>query len=144
MSTVALLGAGRIGEALLGGLVAAGHDPAGLLAVERDTARADELRDRLGVTAAAPADAARDADVLVVAVKPGDVAGVLAEVHDVLAGRAPDGDRPLVVSLAAGIPSRALEGWLPERTAVVRVMPNTPMLVGRAMCVLSAGTHAGE
>ena len=140
--TVAVLGGGRIGEALLGGLVAAGHAPGGLLVVERVAARADELAGRLGVAATDPADAAGRADVLVVAVKPGDVAAALAEVHEVLAGRSPDGGRPLVISLAAGLPTRVLESWLPAGTAVVRVMPNTPMLVGRAMCVLSAGSHA--
>lgn len=144
MSTVALLGAGRIGEALVGGLVAAGHRPGDLLLVERDAARARALGERHGATVASATDAARAADVLVVAVKPGDVSAALGEVHDVLAGRAPDGDRPLVVSLAAGLPTRALEAWLPGGTAVVRVMPNTPMLVGRAMCVLSAGTHADD
>jgi pyrroline-5-carboxylate reductase len=72
-------------------------------------------------------------------VKPQDVAGVLGEVADVL------GDpRPVVVSLAAGIPTAALERWLPDATPVVRVMPNTPLLVGRAMCVLSPGRHADE
>ncbi|MFC5065427.1 pyrroline-5-carboxylate reductase [Actinomycetospora atypica] len=136
MTTVAVLGGGRIGEALLGGLVAAGHDPATLLVVERDTARADDLTGRLGLTATDAADAAGRADVLVVAVKPQDVQGVLEAV--------PFGRDRLVVSLAAGIPTSALEGWLPDATPVVRVMPNTPMLVGRAMCVLSAGTHADE
>lgn len=144
MTTVAVLGGGRIGEALLGGLVAAGHGADALIVVERATARAEELRDRLGIRLADAADAARDADVLVVAVKPPDVPAALDEVHDVLAGRAPQGDRPLVVSLAAGITTATLEGRLPETTAVVRVMPNTPMLVGRAMCVLSAGRHAGD
>ena len=136
MTTVAVLGGGRIGEALLGGLVAAGHDPATLLVVERDTARADDLTGRLGITATDAADAAERADVLVVAVKPQDVRGVLEAV--------PAGRDRLVVSLAAGIPTSALEAWLPDATPVVRVMPNTPMLVGRAMCVLSAGTHADE
>jgi pyrroline-5-carboxylate reductase len=139
MTTVAVLGGGRIGEALLGGLVAAGHDPATLLVVERDPARADDVAARLGVEVFGAAEAARRADVLVVAVKPQDVARVLGEVGDAL----PE-PRPLVVSLAAGIPTGALERWLPAGTAVVRVMPNTPMLVGRAMCVLSPGTHADE
>jgi pyrroline-5-carboxylate reductase len=139
MTTVAVLGGGRIGEALLGGLVAAGHDPAELLVVERDAARADDVAARLGLEVFGAAEAARRADVLVVAVKPQDVAGVLGEVADVL------GDpRPVVVSLAAGIPTAALERWLPDATPVVRVMPNTPMLVGRAMCVLSPGRHADE
>jgi pyrroline-5-carboxylate reductase len=136
MTTVAVLGGGRIGEALLGGLVAAGHDPASLLVVEKDTARADDLVARLGVVATDAGDAAARADVLVVAVKPQDVRGVLEAV--------PAGRDRVVVSLAAGIPTAALEGWLPAGTPVVRVMPNTPMLVGRAMCVLSPGTHADD
>lgn len=136
MTTVAVLGGGRIGEALLGGLVAAGHDPASLLVVEKDTARADDLVARLGIVVTDAADAAARADVLVVAVKPQDVRGVLQGV--------PAGRERLVVSLAAGIPTTALEGWLPAGTPVVRVMPNTPMLVGRAMCVLSPGAHADD
>ncbi len=139
MTTVAVLGGGRIGEALLGGLVASGHDPAALLVVERDAARADDVAARLGIEVFGAAEAARRADVLVVAVKPQDVAGVLGEVGDALPQ-----PRPVVVSLAAGIPTAALERWLPDGTPVVRVMPNTPMLVNRAMCVLSPGTHADE
>lgn len=139
MTTVAVLGGGRIGEALLGGLVASGHDPAALLVVERDAARADDVAARLGIEVFGAAEAARRADVLVVAVKPQDVAGVLGEVGDALPQ-----PRPVVVSLAAGIPTSALERWLPDGTPVVRVMPNTPMLVNRAMCVLSPGTHADE
>ncbi|HEY2194468.1 MAG TPA: pyrroline-5-carboxylate reductase [Actinomycetospora sp.] len=139
MTTVAVLGGGRIGEALLGGLVASGHDPAALSVVERDAARADDVAARLGIEVVGALEAARRADVLVVAVKPQDVAGVLGEVG----GSLPD-PRPVVVSLAAGIPTAALEEWLPEATPVVRVMPNTPMLVGRAMCVLSPGSHADE
>ncbi len=139
MTTVAVLGGGRIGEALLGGLVAAGHDPAALSVVERDAARADDVAARLGIEVVGAVEAVRRADVLVVAVKPQDVEGVLGEVADALPQA-----RPVVVSLAAGIPTAALERWLPAGTPVVRVMPNTPMLVGRAMCVLSPGTHADE
>jgi pyrroline-5-carboxylate reductase len=142
--TVAVLGGGKIGEALLGGLVAAGRDPGTLLVVEPVASRARELTSRHGVRAVDAAEAARGADVLVVAVKPADVPAALDAVHDALAGRAPGEDRPTVVSLAAGIPTTALETRLPVDTAVVRVMPNTPMLVGRAMCVLSAGAAAGE
>ncbi|MDD7918094.1 pyrroline-5-carboxylate reductase [Actinomycetospora callitridis] len=142
METVAVLGGGKIGEALLGGLVAAGRAPGELLVVEAVAARAAELGERYGIGAVDAAEAARRADVLVVAVKPGDVPTALDQVHDVLADR---GDaRPTVVSLAAGIPTASLEARLPAETAVVRVMPNTPMLVGRAMCVLSPGAAAGE
>src|ERR1700712_1877185 len=106
MTTVAVLGGGRIGEALLGGLVAAGHDPSGLLVVERDTARAEDLVARLGIVATDAGDAPERADVLVAAVKPQDVEGVLRAV--------PAGRDRIVVSLAAGIPTTALEGWLPQ------------------------------
>ncbi|MDD7938140.1 pyrroline-5-carboxylate reductase [Actinomycetospora lutea] len=140
-STVAVLGGGKIGEALLGGLVSAGRAPGSLLVVEAVAARAAELTDRYGIAAVDAPEAARRADVLVVAVKPGDVPAALDQVRDVLAGR---GDRATVVSLAAGIPTAAIEARLPEGTPVVRVMPNTPMLVGRAMCVLSPSTAAGE
>ncbi|GLZ44804.1 pyrroline-5-carboxylate reductase [Actinomycetospora sp. NBRC 106375] len=139
--TVAVLGGGKIGEALLGGLVAAGHAPGSLLVVEPAAARAVEVGDRHGVGVVDAPEAARRADVLVVAVKPAQVPTALDQVHEAVAGRE---DRPIVVSLAAGIPTATLEAHLPAGTAVVRVMPNTPMLVGRAMCVLSAGSAAGE
>ena len=141
-SVVAVLGGGRIGEALLGGLASAGSNE--LWVVERDAGRADDLVARLGVAVTDAGDAARRADVLVVAVKPGDVTAVLAQVRDALGARAAGDAPPLVVSLAAGIPTAAIEAGLPPDHPVVRVMPNTPMLVGRAMCVLSAGAHAGE
>lgn len=137
MSAVAVLGGGKIGEALLGGLVAAGRDPGALLVVEKDEARRDELVARLGIGWTEIGTVGREADVLVVAVKPPDVAGLLAALDDA------SGRLRLVISLAAGIPTSALEAALPAGTPVVRVMPNTPMLVGSAMCVLSPGTHAG-
>ena len=72
------------------------------------------------------------------AVKPQDIVPVLAELAPAL--------RPgtLVVSLCAGLPTSLFEGALPAGTPVVRVMPNTPMLVGEAMSAISPGTHATE
>ena len=136
MGVVAVLGAGKIGEALLSGLLAAGRTTDELVFTERHPERAAELTARLGVAAVAVADAAARAEVLVVAVKPQDIAPVLAELAPVL--------RPgtLVVTLCAGLPIALFEGALPEGTPVVRVMPNTPMLVGEAMSAMSPGTHA--
>src|SRR3954464_14975691 len=138
MGVVAVLGAGKIGEALLAGLLAGGRTTDELLFTERHPERAAELTARLGVTGVDVADAAARAEVLVVAVKPQDIAPVLAELAPVL--------RPgtLVVSLCAGLPTALFEGALPEGTPVVRVMPNTPMLVGEAMSAISAGRHAGD
>ncbi|BBG04860.1 MULTISPECIES: pyrroline-5-carboxylate reductase [Pseudonocardia] len=137
-SRIAVLGGGRIGEALLGGLLAAGREPGDLVVAEKFPARAEELSGALGITAAPVADAVRGAATVVVAVKPQDVVGLLGEVAPVLEPGA------LVVSLCAGLPTSLFEGALPGGTPVVRVMPNTPMLLGAAMCAISAGAHAGD
>lgn len=136
MTRIAVLGAGKIGEALLAGLLAAGTAPDELAFTERHPERAAELSARLKVAALGVAQATERSDVVVVAVKPQDIAPVLAELAPAL--------RPgtLVVSLCAGLPTALFEGALPGGTAVVRVMPNTPMLVGEAMSAVSAGTHA--
>jgi len=136
MGVVAVLGAGKIGEALLAGLLASGRTTDELVFTERHPERAAELTARLGVAGVDVADAAARAEVLVVAVKPQDIAPVLAELAPVL--------RPgtLVVTLCAGLPIALFEGALPEGTPVVRVMPNTPMLVGEAMSAMSPGSHA--
>lgn len=138
MGVVAVLGAGKIGEALLTGLLAAGRTPDDLVFTERHPERAAELSARHGVAALDVAAAAQRAEVIVVAVKPQDIAPVLADLASVL--------RPgtLVVSLCAGLPIALFEGALPPGTSVVRVMPNTPMLVGEAMSAMSPGTHATD
>jgi pyrroline-5-carboxylate reductase len=136
MGVVAVLGAGKIGEALLAGLLAAGRTADDLVFTERHPERAAELSARHGVAAVDVPTVAARAEVIVVAVKPQDIAPVLAELAPAI--------RPgtLVVSLCAGLPIALFEGALPPDTPVVRVMPNTPMLVGEAMSAMSPGTHA--
>ena len=138
MTRIAVLGAGKIGEALLTGLLAAGRSPADLAFTERHPERARELADRLGVPALDVPAAAERSDVLVVAVKPQDIDPLLAELAPAI--------RPgtLVVSLCAGLPTSLYERVLPAGTPVVRVMPNTPMLVGEAMSAISPGSHATD
>lgn len=138
MTRIAVLGVGKIGEALLTGLLASGRPTDELLFTERHPERAAELTARHGVAAVEVAVAAERSDVVVVAVKPQDIAPVLAELGPAL--------RPgtLVVSLCAGLPTALFENALPAGTPVVRVMPNTPMLVGEAMSAVSSGTHATE
>jgi pyrroline-5-carboxylate reductase len=136
MTTIAVLGAGKIGEALLSGLLSAGRSADELLFTERYPDRAAELTKRYGVRAVDTAAAAREAGVLVVAVKPQDIEPLLDDLAPVIT---PD---TLVVSLCAGLPTRLYERRLPSGTPVVRVMPNTPMLVGEAMSAISAGRSA--
>ncbi|HWE89527.1 MAG TPA: pyrroline-5-carboxylate reductase [Pseudonocardiaceae bacterium] len=138
MTTIAVLGAGKIGEALLSGLLQAGRKADELLFTERYPQRCDELTAQYGVRGVTVTDAAEQAGVLVVAVKPQDIEPLLAELATVI--------RPgtLVVSLCAGLPTALYERRLPEHTPVVRVMPNTPMVVGEAMSAISAGKYATE
>lgn len=136
--TIAVLGAGKIGEALLSGLLSAGRAPENLLFTERHPQRRTELTERHGVRAVDVAEAAGLADVLVIAVKPQDIERLLTELRPAL--------RPetLIVSLCAGLPTALYERRLPDGTAVVRVMPNTPLVVGEAMSVMSSGRFATE
>ncbi|MBW4715833.1 pyrroline-5-carboxylate reductase [Saccharothrix obliqua] len=137
-TTIAVLGAGKIGEALLSGLLQGGWAADRLLFTEKHPERAVSLRDRYGVDGTDVAGAAGRADVLVVAVKPQDIGPLLDELAPVV--------RPgvLIVSLCAGLPTSLFEARLPGGTPVVRVMPNTPMVVGQAMSAISAGRFAGE
>ncbi len=138
MTTIAVLGAGKIGEALLSGMIAAGRSPDDLMFTERYPDRAALLEKTYRVRAVDTATAVRKADVLVVAVKPQDIDPLLAE----LAGLV--GSGTLVVSLCAGLPTALYERRLPDGVPVVRVMPNTPILVGEAMSVMSGGRFATE
>ena len=135
---IALLGVGKLGEALLSGLLRAGRPAEQLLAAERHEGRAAEIAEKYGVPTASPAEAVARADVVLLAVKPQDMKAALREITDAV--------RPgtLVVSMAAGIPTTLVEAELAEGTAVVRVMTNTPVFVDEAMSALSAGTHAAE
>lgn len=138
MTSIAVLGGGKIGESLLSGLIGAGWSRDELRFTERYPDRAAELTAGYGVAAVEVADAARGADVLVIAVKPQDIDPLLAELAANVTGR------ELVVSMCAGLPTSLFERTLPAGTSVVRVMPNTPMLVGEAMCAISGGTHAQD
>jgi pyrroline-5-carboxylate reductase len=135
---IALLGAGKMGQAVLAGLLAAGQDPDDLVVSERVPAAAAHVSERYGVAVRAASDAVADADAVVVVVKPNDVFGLLDEIGPHLRAEA------VVLSLAVGLTTQALAAHLPVGTPLVRVMPNTPALVGAGMSVISAaaGTSA--
>ena len=135
---IAILGAGKMGEALISGLLRAGRNPSDVIVVVRRPARADQLRDTYGVAAQSAADAVKTAETLVIAVKPQDMSVLLEDI----APHVP-ADR-LVISVAAGIPTAMIERRLGAEIPVVRVMSNTPVHVDEAMSVISAGRYAGE
>ncbi len=136
--TVAIIGAGVMGESLLSGLIRSGRRAEDLLVGEKRRARATELEDRYGVAVVTNVEAARRADTLMLVVKPQDMGDLLDELSPVVA------PGQLVVSLAAGITTAFIESRLPAGVAVVRVMPNTPALVDEGMAAISRGSHCDE
>ena len=135
---IAILGAGKMGEALLSGVLRAGRRPAELLVTARRSERAALLHERYGVQVATNAEAAKTAGTLILAVKPQDMGSLLDEIgRHIPAGT-------LVISMAAGITTSFIEARVGEGVPVVRVMSNTPVHVDEAMSVISAGSHASE
>lgn len=136
--TVAFLGVGVMGEALLSGLVQAGRPVSELLVAEKRPERAAELTERYGIEVVDTAEAVKRADTVLLVVKPQDIGALLDEV----AASARPGQ--LFVSIAAGITTSFVESRLPDGVAVVRAMPNTPALVGEGMSAASPGSHVTE
>lgn len=128
-----IVGGGKMGEALLGGLVRAGWARADeLVVVELLTDRHPELRAAWpGLTVTTEPVAGVDA---IVAVKPAGVADVCERLGSLGVRR--------VLSIAAGVPIAAIEAALGADAAVVRAMPNTPALVGCGASAIAPGTHA--
>jgi pyrroline-5-carboxylate reductase len=135
MVVLQVIGGGRMGEALVGGLVRAGTVAApDVLVVEPVAARRDALADLLpGVGLAADPVAAEGT---VIAVKPADVPAACRAAATAGSGR--------VLSIAAGVTTAALEAELAAGTPVVRAMPNTPALVGQGAAAIAAGSSATD
>ena len=130
-----LIGGGRMGEALLGGLLAAGWaSPGELAVVEKIPDRRAELSGHFdGVTVTD--DPLERADA-VLAVKPDDVASAGSRLREAGVAR--------VLCIAAGVTTAALESVLDDGARVIRAMPNTPALVGSGAAAIAAGRHATE
>jgi pyrroline-5-carboxylate reductase len=134
---LAVIGGGRMGEAIVGGLIASGFCDAGDVTVaEPDGARRAALSQSYGVSVVATgAEALDGARVALIAVKP-------QVIDSVVRSLSADIGSAIVCSIAAGITTARLESLLPDGCAVVRVMPNTPALVGAGMALVSGGGTA--
>lgn len=142
---IAILGTGSMGKAILSGLLAAGTSPANVRVTTKSKASADAISSNHGVQAtalesdtAANSSTAKDADLVILAVKPNMILETLSEVAAVLK---PD---CLVVSVAAGITTAAMEEQLSGNAAVVRAMPNTPSVVGLGVTGISKGSNVSD
>ena len=134
-----------MGTAILSGLLASGFPAEKVTITTKSAESAQKLADELGVNAisleaqsTANQDAVQNADVVLVAVKPAYVVEVLKKAADKLNQDA------LVISVAAGITTASMEAVLPNTVAVVRSMPNTPAIVGRAVTGISTGSRVTD
>ncbi|MDP1877164.1 MAG: pyrroline-5-carboxylate reductase [Actinomycetota bacterium] len=130
---VAVLGGGVMGETLASGLLRRLNPRPSVVVAEKRRERAEELQARHGVDLAEPATAVAEADVILLAVKPQDVGGLLDDISGIVLADA------LVISVCAGITTAFIEERLPAGIAVVRAMPNTPARVDRGTTGVSPG-----
>jgi pyrroline-5-carboxylate reductase len=137
MQRIAIIGGGRIGEALLSGLVSSGWND--IVVTARTKTRVDALHERYSVDATTSnPEAIGGAAVVVIAVKPQDIDALLAEIGPLL-------DRKqLLVTVAAAIQTSYIEARIADGVPVVRAMPNAPSTVHEGMAGIAAGAHAGD
>ena len=137
-TTLAVLGAGKIGETLIRGLLEAGAiEPTRVRVTAAHLERTATLVRELGVIPApSNRDAVRDAQLVLLCVKPQQVPAVVSEIADALE------PRHLLVSVAASVGTRAIEKHLSTAVPVVRAMPNTPVLLKQGMTAIAPGSHA--
>ena len=136
---IAFIGGGQMAEALIGGLLAGGHClPDAIWATDPVSSRRDRLKSRFGILVGDDNRAAVAwADIVLLAVKPPTLPGVLKEIESDLAGR-------LMVSIAAGVTIQAIQRQTKSSAAIVRAMPNQPALVREGVTALSAGSDLSE
>jgi pyrroline-5-carboxylate reductase len=142
---IAIIGAGSMGGAILSGLIAAGTAADSITASTATTQSAKALQDKfsiasfaLDVSDSANAEAAKDADILLIAVKPAKVLETLAEIKDTIKEGA------LVISVAAGVTTESMEHAIGSKASVIRAMPNTPSIVGHGVTGIAKGKSASE
>jgi len=135
---IAILGGGVMGETLLTTILSAGCSAQDIVVAEKNVERAQALSARHGVEIAGPEAAVGGADLVLIVVKPQDVADLLATIGDAV------GPKATVVSFAAGIRLATLEAGLPAGTAIIRVMPNTPAVVGEGVFGASPGADCSD
>ena len=142
---IAILGAGSMGGAILSGLIAAGTAPESISVSTATKVSAHALAEKFSISTfaiedgpSANADVAKDADILLIAVKPGKVLETLTQIRQTVK------DGALVISVAAGITTSAMEEAIGSKVSVIRAMPNTPSIVGHGVTGIAKGKSATD
>ena len=137
IQSICFVGAGNMATSLIGGLIANQHEAGEITACDVNADQLQLLHDRFQIkTSNNTLASASDADIVMLAVKP----QVLREVCETLAGLPPNPEQ-LFISIAAGVPSSAIDGWLGGARAIVRCMPNTPALLQLGATGLAANSQ---
>ena len=142
MSRIAIIGGGNIGEALLGGLLRAGHQVRDLVLAEKVPERADYLSRTFSVRVASVAEAVENVAFVILAVKPADVESTTVEIANAAGDADSSAVEQVLVSVVAGITTGFFESRLPAGSPVIRAMPNAPALVGAGVTALARGRFA--
>lgn len=139
MDSLGFIGAGNMAGAIVGGIVKKGlYAPEDILVYDILSERSDGLSRSFGVRAAGSAEELlSEVSTVVLAIKPAVISPVVAELKDALRGK-------LIISIAAGIPIGAIVKILGDEARVIRVMPNTPALVGEGASALAAHRACSE
>lgn len=138
--TIGFIGGGNMATAIIGGLLASGlSDKDHILAADKNPQAAARLNETFGIRAATDnTEVSSDADILFLAVKPNMFSVVIPEIREYIKENA------IIVSIAAGQPIARIESLFAKPIKLVRVMPNTPALVGASMSALCKNEHVTE
>ena len=136
----AFIGSGNIASSIIGGLIANGVEPQQLVAADPDSAQQQLIAEKYGIRVFdVNFDAAKDADVIIFAVKPQLMQKVVKEISENINIK-----NKLILSVAAGIKLQSIENWLGQTSSVIRVMPNMPALIQAGASALYANSHVQE
>ena len=124
-ASICFIGAGNMAQSLIGGLIASGYDKQKISATDPTEGQRNSVTQTFGIQCFADnAQAIRQADIVVLAVKPQALESVCQSISDSV-----QTNTPLIISIAAGIRSDDINRWLGGQAAIVRTMPNTPALI---------------
>ena len=137
-SRIAVIGAGIMGEALLSALITSGISRRAITVSEKREQRAIELNVKYGVNIAGIKENVEKSDAILLVVKPQDMSGLLMEMKPYLS------PGTLLISIAAGKKIEFVLDHVGDLFPVIRVMPNTPALVGEGMAAMSIGSHVTD
>lgn len=139
-ANIAIIGAGNMGASLLAGLIASGHPLDRLIASNQNPSKLRLIQEQYKIAVTSDnKKAAQDADVVILAVKPKQFKQAAAELSDIIQAQ-----KPLVISIAAGIRTSQINDWLKGSIAIVRSMPNLPALIGEGITALFANAYVSN